>query len=74
MTFWNNPFLLILWLVIGLMPVAHAQQQAKPFPVIAEKTIIIVEAVHAFVGVHSNDMSTVQYVLQTHHTLTSGTD
>lgn len=66
MKFWANPFLLILWLVIGLMPVAEAQHQAKPLPKVAEKTKAIVERVHAFVSVHSNDMSTVQYALKTH--------
>ena len=74
MNFWANPVLFILWLVIGLMPVADAQQQAQPIPAVAQKTMAIVEVVHAFFGVHSNHMSTMHYVLQTHHTFTIGTD
>jgi signal transduction histidine kinase len=66
MNFWVNPLFLIIWLVIGLIPVADAQQQGTPLPAVAEKTKAIVEAVHAFVNVHSNDMSTVQHALQTH--------
>ena len=62
----TNSFLLIIWLVIGFMPVAYAQQEAKPLPAVAAKTKAIVEAAHTFVSAHSNDMSTVQHTFQTH--------
>ncbi len=45
------------------MAAAHPD---KPLPAVAAKTREIVEAAHAFVDGHSDDMAAVQFALQTH--------
>ena len=64
MNYLAKRFVLIIWLVMGIMPVTAAQPD-KPLPEIAAKTRAIVEAAHAFVSEHSNDMAAVQWALQT---------